>query len=169
MKITTKKIALIGILISQAMILGFIERFIPIGFIVPGVKLGLSNIVTLISLYMLTFRETSLVLFGRIILLSFMFGSMSSLLYSLSGGIFALLVMALCMKIDKFSIIGISVLGAIAHNLGQLLMAALIISNLNIFYYLPLLMVFAIPTGLLIGTTSKLLLEFIQRNIDLSK
>ena len=167
MKINTRKLALIGILISQAMILGFIERTIPVSFIVPGAKLGLANIITLISLYILTFKEASLVLVGRIVIISFLFGSMSSLLYSLSGGILALIIMGSFIKFDKASIIGVSILGAIAHNIGQLLIAALVISNINIFYYLPLLLVFAIPTGLLVGTTSKLMLAFIRNNIKI--
>ncbi|MEA3423274.1 MAG: Gx transporter family protein [Bacillota bacterium] len=167
MKIKTRKIALIGILISLAIILGFIERTIPVNFIVPGAKLGLANIVTLISLYIMTFKEASLVLVGRIVIISFLFGSLSSLLFSLSGGVLALIIMGGFIKFDKTSIIGVSILGAIAHNVGQLLMAALVINNINIFYYLPLLLVFAIPTGLLVGTTSKLMLVFIRNNIKI--
>ena len=140
MRINTKKLVLIAILISQAIILGFVERFIPISFIVPGAKLGLANIITLIALYILTVRETSFILFGRIVLLSFMFGSVSSLLYSISGGYLALIAMYLAMRTKNLSIIGISVIGAVFHNVGQLAMAALIINNLNIFYYLPLLL-----------------------------
>ncbi len=164
MKMNTRKLALIAVLISQAMILGFIERFLPVNFIVPGAKLGLANIITLVALYILTFRETTLVLVGRIVLLSFMFGSISGMLYSLSGGFFALITMYWAIKTKKISIIGISIIGAVFHNIGQLLMAALVINNLNIFYYLPLLLIFAIPTGLFIGTTSKFLLNYLNKN-----
>jgi heptaprenyl diphosphate synthase len=169
MKLGIRKISLIAVLISQAIILGFIERFIPVNFIVPGAKLGLANIVTLVSIYMLTFKETSLVLGGRIVLIAFMFGSVSSMLYSFSGGFLALMAMYLAKRSDSISIIGISIIGAVFHNIGQLLMAALVIENVNIFYYLPLLLLFAVPTGLLIGTTTKLLLKYLESIEKLGK
>lgn len=162
MRINTRKMALIAVLIAQAMVLGFIERLIPVNFIVPGAKLGLANIITLVALHLFTFRESGMVLIGRILLVALLFGSMSSLLYSLSGGILALLGMALMLKVGKFSIVGISIVGAVLHNIGQLLMAALIISNLNIFYYLPWLLVFAVPTGLVVGFTSRLILNYLE-------
>ncbi|OPL09223.1 MAG: hypothetical protein AVO33_07100 [delta proteobacterium ML8_F1] len=167
MKVQTNKTALIGVLIAQAMILGFIERLIPLNFVVPGAKLGLANIVTLVSLYLLTFKETGLVLIGRILLLGFLFGSLSSLLYSLSGGILALIIMGILIKGEALGIIGISILGAVSHNVGQLMMAALVIENFNIMYYLPLLLVFAVPTGIVVGTTSKLLLKYLKRQVTI--
>jgi len=165
MRINTKKIALIGVLIAQAMILGFIERLIPLNFMVPGAKLGLANIVTLVSLYLLSYKETGLVLVGRILLLAFLFGSLSSLLYSLSGGLLALLVMGILVRWKALSMISVSIMGAVSHNIGQLLMAALVIENFNIFYYLPLLLVFAVPTGIVVGTTSRLLLKYLRHHV----
>ncbi len=165
MRINTKKIALIGVLIAQAMILGFIERLIPLNFMVPGAKLGLANIVTLVSLYLLSDKETVLVLVGRILLLAFLFGSLSSLLYSLSGGLLALLVMGILVRWKAISMISVSIMGAVCHNVGQLLMAALVIENFNIFYYLPLLLAFAVPTGIVVGTTSRLLLKYLQHHV----
>jgi heptaprenyl diphosphate synthase len=155
--------ALIAVLIAQAIVLGFIERMIPVNFIVPGAKLGLANIITLVALYILTFRETTLVLVGRVVLIALLFGSVSSLLYSLSGGVLALLGMYLAKKTGKISIIGISIIGAVMHNIGQLLMASLVISNLNMFYYLPFLLVFALPTGLIIGLTSRLIIKYLEQ------
>ncbi len=163
MRINTRKMALIAVLIAQAIVLGFIERLIPISFVVPGAKLGLANIITLVTLYILTFRETTLVLVGRIVLIGLLFGSVSSLLYSLSGGVLALVGMYLAKKSGKISIIGISIIGAVLHNIGQLIMASLVISNLNMFYYLPLLLVFALPTGMVIGVASRLIIKYLDK------
>jgi len=162
MNVNTKKITLISILISQAIILGYFERFIPINFIVPGAKLGLANIVTLISLFLLTFKETTFIMVSRVILLSFMFGSLPGIIYGLSGGILALTAMYIAIKTGKISIIGVSIIGAVFHNIGQLIIAAIIINNINIFYYLPLLLIVAIPTGIFIGLTSKFLLKYLK-------
>lgn len=165
MRINTRKIAMIAVLIAQAMVLGFIERLIPVNFIVPGAKLGLANIITMVSLYLFTVRETTMVLIGRILLVALLFGSVSSLLYSLAGGLLALVGMAVLYRSGRFSIIGISIVGAVLHNIGQLLMAALIIQNLNIFYYLPWLLVFAIPTGLVVGVTSRLIMKYLEGHV----
>lgn len=162
MNLNIKKITLISILISQAIILGYFERFMPINFIVPGAKLGLANIVTLISLFLLTFKETSFIMISRVILLSFMFGSLPGIVYGLAGGMLALTAMYLAIRMGKISIIGVSIIGAVFHNIGQLIVAAIIINNINIFYYLPLLLLMAIPTGIFIGFTSKFLLKYLK-------
>jgi heptaprenyl diphosphate synthase len=95
-----------------------------------------------------------------------MFGTMSSLLYSISGGLLSLIVMAILLKVlpKSFSLVAISILGAIAHNLGQLMMAALVIENANILYYLPFLMILAIPTGLFVGIVTRYLLPYLKRS-----
>ena len=164
MKQKTRKMVLIALLVSQAIVLGFIERMIPLDFAVPGAKLGLSNIITLVSLYILSPAEAFMVLVSRILLATFLFGSISSLMYAFAGGMLAFAVMLFSKKYLSFilDVIGISILGAVFHNVGQLLMASIIIESSGIFYYLPMLLFAAIPTGLVVGTAGKLLIKHLR-------
>lgn len=155
-----RKLVLFSVLIAQAMILSFIERFIPLPIAIPGAKLGLANIVTLIVLYKFGFKAAFGMLVGRIFLTSFLFGNFAMMLYSLAGGLMALFAMQLSKNF--FSMIGVSIFGAIMHNVGQVTVAALIIENLNMAYYLPILLIIAIPTGIFIGITGNYLLKALK-------
>lgn len=161
----TRKLVFISVLVAQAMILSYIERLIPVPFIVPGAKLGLANIVTVTAIYMLTFKEASTVVLLRIILTAATYGSMSSFLYSLSGGILSLLVMAILVKVfrEDLTMMTVSIIGAIAHNIGQLMMAGLVLRTTLIITYLPLLLIVAIPTGVFVGIVAKFLIGHLDR------
>jgi len=165
MKTNTKKLVFISILVAQAMVLSWLESLIPFTPGIPGAKLGLANIITLIALSTMDFKSSLTIVLMRTTLTSFMFGTMSSLLYSLAGGLLSLVVMAILLKAlpKSFSLIAISIIGAVAHNLGQLLMAAIVIENANILYYLPFLMILAIPTGLFVGIVTRYLLPYLMR------
>ena len=165
MKSNTKKLVFLSLLVAQAMVLSWLESMIPFTPGIPGAKLGLANIVTLIALSTLDFKSCLTIVLMRTTLTSFLFGTVSSLLYSLSGGLLSLVVMALILKLlpKSFSLMAVSIIGAIAHNLGQLLMAALVIENINILYYLPFLMLLAIPTGLFVGIVTRYLLPYLKR------
>ena len=165
MKSNTRKLVFLSLLVAQAMVLSWLESMIPFTPGIPGAKLGLANIVTLIALSTMDFKSSFTVVVMRTTLTSFLFGTVSALLYSLSGGLLSLIVMALVLKIlpNSFSLMAVSIIGAIAHNLGQLLMAALVIENLNILYYLPFLMLLAIPTGLFVGIVTRYLLPYLKR------
>lgn len=167
----TRKIIFLSILVAQALVLFIVESMIILPFIAPGAKLGLSNIVIVISLYTFSFWETLLVLLLKIILSTFFVGSLATFLYSLLGGIFSLLAMYFIKKIGKHnvSIIGVSIIGAIFHNIGQITAAALVIKNMNIFVYLPVLFITAIITGLFIGMVSKLMLHHLTKINFLNK
>lgn len=158
-----QKMTFISLLVAQALVLSFIERMIPLNSSIPGAKLGLANIITLVSLYLFSFKETLAIILLRTVMVTFMTGSVSGFLYSVSGAILSFLVMYLLLKIcgEKISTIGVSVVGAVFHNLGQLLMAALIIQNLRIVIYLPMLMITGVATGAVVGLTVKLLLKFL--------
>lgn len=140
-------------LISLALVLSYMERFIPLNLIipVPGIKLGLANIVTMFALFFLGIPSAVTVTVLRCLLASFLFGGMSSLLYSLAGAFLALIVMiVLKTGYNKmFSLLGISIGGAAAHNTGQILMASLMMRNAAIFAYLPVLLLTGLATGLL--------------------
>ncbi|HSN66122.1 MAG TPA: Gx transporter family protein, partial [Fusibacter sp.] len=139
----TRMLVFISVLVAQGMILSFIESMLPIPFIAPGAKLGLANIITLSAIYLLTFKQATAVVLLRVLLTATTFGSLSSFLYSFSGGVLSLLVMAAILKVFKgeISLIGVSIAGAVAHNLGQLFVAAIIIHNVLILTYLPILLI----------------------------
>jgi heptaprenyl diphosphate synthase len=160
-----KKLILISLLVSQAMVLSFIESMIPLNFSVPGAKLGLANIVTLTSLYLFSFKETLLIIVLRTVMTAFISGSFSMFLYSISGALLSFLVMYLLIHTipEKVSTIGVSIVGAIFHNLGQLAMAALVIQNIKIVLYLPFLMVAGIATGCIVGASVKYLMKYLKK------
>lgn len=160
-----QKLTFISLLVAQGLVLYMFERMLPVPFITPGAKLGLTNIVTVIALYMFSFREVFLIIFLRVILSTLLGGTLSSFLYSIAGGILSFFAMYLIKKIGKenVSTMGISIVGAVFHNIGQIIVAALVIENAMIVTYLPVLMIAAIGTGFFVGLTSKYLLPYVQR------
>ncbi len=159
----TKKITYISLLIAQAMILNYVERLIPFNVGIPGAKLGLANIITLVCIETLNLKNTLIVILLRTTLSAAMFGNVSAYIYSVCGALLSFAVMAFCIKSKKISLITISIIGAIFHNLGQLSAAAVIIENYRIGIFLPFLVLIAIPTGLFVGTCSKGLLSYLYR------
>lgn len=161
----TRRMIYISILVAQALVLYIVESMIPVPFITPGAKLGLSNIITLMALYTLDFKDAFLIVILRVLLSTFLGGSISSLFYSIAGGILSLVAMYLIKRIgqDKVSIIGVSIVGAVFHNIGQIIVAALIIHNYMIVSYLPILLVAGVGTGLFVGITGRYLLVYLRR------
>lgn len=145
------KIAYGGMLIALAMIFSYVESLIPISFGVPGIKLGLANLVVLTGLYYLRPAEVLAVSVCRILLTGFMFGSGMTILYSLAGGLLSFLVMWLLVKADRFSRIGVSAAGAVSHNIGQLIVAGIVLHSYSLVYYLPVLMISGVVTGVAMG------------------
>lgn len=156
-----RQIALRGALIALAMVLSYLESFIPLLIAVPGVKIGLANIVTLIALYKLGLKDAIMISIGRIILSSLLFGNLSMILYSLAGAALSLVAMKLAMGIQKLSVTGVSILGGVFHNLGQLLIAAILLQNGNIFYYLSVLFISGTLAGIGVGILTGILLKVI--------
>lgn len=150
-----KHVAKIGIFVALAMVFSYIEVLIPFNFGIPGVKLGIANIVVVTALYQLKAKEVFMISLVRIFLMGVLFGNGVSLIYSLAGGILSLSVMLICKKTNLFSVIGVSVAGGVSHNIGQILAAAFVIHNSSIFYYLVVLGIAGIVTGLLIGFLSE--------------
>ncbi len=162
---STKKITLSALMVALAMILSYIEALIPFSFGIPGIKLGLANLVVLAALYLFGPVQALLISVVRIFLISITFGSMAALLYSLAGGLLSFFVMLILSKIKGFSVIGISVAGGVSHNLGQLIVAALVVENMNLFFYFPVLILAGVITGLLIGIAVKAVLPAIQKSM----
>lgn len=145
------KIAYWGVFLALALVCSYVESLIPISFGIPGVKLGLTNIVVILMLYTIGSKDAILISVLRIILAGFMFGNAFSIIYSLAGGILSFVVMLLLKKTGKLKILSISTAGGISHNVGQLIVAALVVENYNILFYVPVLIVSGIITGFLIG------------------
>lgn len=153
----TKKMTFLGLMVAYSLVLYIIETYIPNPLIAifPGAKLGLSNIITLISLMILGVKETCIILTVRIILSSIFAGPISYLLFSVGGAYLSLIGMYLSSKVKGFSIIGVSIIGAIGHNIGQLLVASIIVQNINMVGYLPFMLIASLVTGMFVGLVSK--------------
>ncbi|MFV0528730.1 MAG: Gx transporter family protein [Lachnospiraceae bacterium] len=149
------KVAFLGILTALALIFSYIESVIPFQIGIPGVKLGLANLIVVIALYMLDAKSACVVSVVRVVLAGLMFGSLFSILYSLAGGLLSFLVMYLLKRTNRFSILGVSLAGGVMHNAGQLLIAMVTVESLNLLYYLPILLVAGTITGLLIGVAAR--------------
>ena len=145
------KIAYWGVFLALALVCSYVESLIPISFGIPGVKLGLTNIVVILMLYTIGAKDAILISVLRIILAGFMFGNAFSIIYSLAGGILSFVVMLLLKNTGKLKILSISTAGGISHNVGQLIVAALVVENYNSLFYVPVLIIAGIITGFLIG------------------
>lgn len=157
-----KKIATSALMIALAMILSFVESQIPSFFPIPGIKLGLANIAVIFALYRLSIKDAIVVSLIRVVVVSTLFGTSLTLSYSLSGAVLSLLIMVLLKKSDRFSIVGVSVAGGISHNIGQIIMAIILMHNSVISYYLPFLIISGIVTGVVIGLVSAKIVERVK-------
>lgn len=148
-------------MIALAFTLSYLESLLPINIGVPGVKLGLANLVTVVALYKLKPGEAFAIALIRIVLAGLTFGNTYSLVYSLCGGLLSFAVMLLVKK-TNLSVIGVSILGGTAHNIGQIAAAAVLMGTTKIAYYLPVLLIAGLLTGFLIGTLSKIIIDRIK-------
>ena len=153
------KAAYFGVFTALALIFSYVETLIPINFGIPGAKLGLANLVIVIVLYKTGGKEALLLSVTRIVLSGFLFGNLFAILYSLAGGLFSLAVMGLVKRRKSFSIIGVSMAGGVTHNIGQLIVAMLVVETYQVGYYLPVLMLAGLATGTLIGVISREVLK----------
>lgn len=148
-------VAGMGMLLAFALILSYVESLIPFSFGIPGIKLGLANLAVVVGLYLIGTKEAFLIDFMRILLVGFLFGNLYSILYSLAGGMVSFLVMALCKRLNAFSVKGVSMAGGVSHNVSQLAVAALVVETGSVIYYFPALLVAGLVTGFLIGVIAE--------------
>lgn len=160
----TKKIAYSAMLVSLGIIFSYVELLIPLSFGVPGIKLGLANLVIVVGIFLLPKLQVLGILVARIVLVAFLFGNMSSLLYSLAGGLCSFAVMCLLIRMKEFSQIGISMVGGVFHNVGQVLVAACVVESTAVFYYLPVLLIAGLLTGGLIGLVGQRVSVYLINN-----
>ena len=161
----TRQLTLCAVLTSMALVLSYVERFIPLQMAIPlpGIKLGLANIVSLIALYLLGFRSAYVILALRCLLGSIFSGSITGLMFSITGGTLAMFTMTLARRIPCLSIYGVSILGAAAHNIGQILIAMLLMRSVYIGAYLPYLLIVALATGFATGAAGSGVLRILFR------
>lgn len=148
------KISMCGIFAALALIFSYVEAMIPIPLGIPGIKLGFANVIIVTALYVMNARTAFAINILRIVIAGLLFTSVFGMLYSLAGGILSFLTTALLKKSNLFSIIGVSLAGGVMHNLGQLLTASFIISNIKMFVYFPALVLSGVITGIVIGFLS---------------
>ena len=161
---STKRIAKMSMLVALAIIFSYIEFLIPINLGVPGIKLGLANLVIVIALYTMNTVDVWLISILRILILGFMFGSGMSIIYSIAGAVLSLIVMCIIKRIKGFSIVGVSIAGGVCHNIGQVLVAMMVVETTGILYYMPALLVAGVITGAIIGIISKRVIAVVSKN-----
>lgn len=162
----TSKISRYGLLIALAFLFSYIESLFPIHLGIPGVKLGLANLVIFVALYSEGWKGALAISIIRIFLVGFTYTNTFSMIYSLAGGTLSFLFMLLCKKTGKFSRITVSMLGGVSHNIGQIMIASIVLQNVNLFYYFPVLMIAGIVTGALIGILGETILSKVIRVLN---
>lgn len=159
----TKKLTVLSLLATLAIILSFVEHLLPpVYAAVPGVKLGLANIVVIIMLYGFTLKDVSIVTLVRVLTVALLFGNFMTLAYSIAGAVLSIGVMFLLKKTKCFSMIGVSIAGGVSHNLGQILVAIAVTSTAEIGYYMIFLCISGVLSGTLIGILGALALKYIK-------
>lgn len=161
-----KKTALLGMLVALAFVLSYIETLIPVNLGIPGAKLGLANLVVMVALYTLGTKEAFGLSMVRILLAGLTFSSMAAMLYSFAGGLLSFAVMTLMKKTKKLSVTGVSVLGGIAHNAGQIFVAMWMLDTATLIYYLPVLAITGIASGTVIGLLAVMVIRRISGAIN---
>ena len=157
------KVAYYGVFTALALIFSYVETLVPIHLGIPGVKLGLANLIIVAALYKMSIKEAYVLSIVRVVLAGLIFGNLFSILYSLAGGLLSLTLMYLLKKTGKFSVMGISMAGGVFHNIGQMIMAAIVLESLSITYYFPVLLVSGVLTGFVIGVLSNEMLKRLNK------
>ncbi len=161
----SKRLAMRGIMIPLAMILSYVESLIPFNYAVPGAKIGLANTVTILALIYLGPADAMMICTIRVILTSMLFGNAVRMVYSLAGAFISVLVMSLFYRLKVFGIIGISIAGAVSHNIGQCIAAAILMQNKNVMTYLPFLLLYGVVSGLVTGILSSEIMKRLKDQI----
>lgn len=147
----TRLLAISAMFAALALIFSYVEMLIPLPVPVPGIKLGLANLVIIIALYRMGFRYAFTINMVRIVVAGLLFSGVFGMIYSLAGGILSIVVMYLLYRTDRFSIVGVSMAGGVCHNLGQLLTACVLLENTGILSYFSVLLFSGLISGILIG------------------
>lgn len=164
-----KKLVFLAIMVSASIVLSIVESMISTTlFIIPGVKLGLANIITLVILYIYCEKDAFAVVILRIFLVGLTYSGLFQPTFwmSLSGGIFAFFTMVIIKKIPKLSLVSVSVAGSLMHMVGQILMAMIVLNTETLIYYLPYMMIISIPTGIFTGIVGKKMIDIFDHQLS---
>ena len=153
-----KPIAIAGLLAALALIFSYVEILFPVFIAVPGVKLGIANVVIIIALYYLNGRYALAINVVRVLIAGLLFTGAFGMLYSLAGALLSLGTMVLLKRTYRFSVTGVSIAGGVTHNLGQILVAAVVVGNIKVFVYFPVLIISGVISGAVIGVVAQLIL-----------
>ena len=160
---SSRRLARYALLTALAMALSWLESLAPLaGAVPPGVKLGLTNLVVIFAMYRMGLRDAAAISLVRVVLVAFTFGNSYSFAYSLAGAALSLAVMALLKRSGKFSLLGISVAGAVSHNIAQVLVAMAVMETSRLAWYLPVLLVSGIAAGVCVGAAGALIVKRIR-------
>ncbi|MDL2318631.1 Gx transporter family protein [Eubacteriales bacterium OttesenSCG-928-A19] len=162
-KTSAQTVATGGLLTAVMLVLGYVEHMIPIGSAVPGIKLGLSNSVLLFALYMMGARQAFVLMLVKVVLSGLLFGGVSAMMYSFAGGLLSMLAMILMRRMPGVGIVGVSVVGAVMHNVGQVGMAMLVLQTSKLMYYMAILILVGVGTGALTGIVAGAVMQALGR------
>ena len=154
-----KRVAMYGMMVALAMVLSFLESMLPAFVAVPGVKLGLTNLVVMVALYRMHPSDALIINIIRIILVGLTFGNAFSIAYSIAGGVLSFMVMYILYRSDRFSALGVGAAGGVAHNIGQIIVAMIVMRTTGVAYYLPVLIISGLIAGVVIGLISGMVVK----------
>ena len=158
----TKDIAVLGLLIALAFVLAYVENLMPLNIGIPGAKVGLANIVTVVAIYIIGYKKAACLSLVRVLLVGLTFGNMGMLMYSAAGTVVSYVAMLIGKSTKKFSITGVSVLGGVFHNVGQIMVAMVLMETKELVFYLPALIVIGTISGVVIGILSGMICSRIK-------
>ncbi len=159
----TKRIAFLGLFVALAFVLSYIEFMLPLNIGIPGAKIGIANLAVMVTLYTVGEKNAIALSIIRVVLVGLTFGNISMMMYSLAGAALSLFAMLLARRIGKLSMTGVSVLGGVFHNVGQIIVAMLVLETKSLLYYLPFLIIVGTITGIVIGIVSSLITARVKK------
>lgn len=159
----TKQVTAYGLLLAVALVLSYLESLLPVMIAVPGVKLGLANLITMLILYQSKCKNAIFFMMVRVTLAGLLFSGIFGILYSFAGGLMCILAMSVAKRLPIFSVVGVSVIGALFHNLGQVIVAAFVMETIHIMWYFPVLCISGFVSGILIGILSGIIIKKYNR------
>ena len=160
----SRKIAFLGLLIALAFVLSYVEMLLPINIGIPGAKVGLANLVIMVALYTIGERNAFILSVVRVVLVGLTFGNLAMMIYSLAGAMLSFVAMLIAKRIKLFSVTGVSVVGSVFHNLGQIIVAIIVLDTASLIYYFPFLVVVGTISGIVIGIISGMIIERFRKN-----
>lgn len=162
----TKRIAFLGLFVALAFVLSYVEFMLPLNIGIPGAKVGIANLAVMVTLYTVGEKNAIALSIIRVVLVGLTFGNISMMMYSLAGAALSLFAMLLARRIGKLSMTGVSVLGGVFHNVGQIIVAMLVLETKSLLYYLPFLIIVGTITGVVIGIVSSLITVRVKKVLN---